>query len=228
MISPRPRRRLAVRRHGIACAGIGKLEFLDSKLQELDDISNDPVRVRDTCEIIQTLVRSLRPSDETLQQIADKFDPGARVMVRSSANVEDLEGMSAAGLYDSIPNVDAYSKEALGHAISEVWASLFTTRAVASRAAAGVSHFEAHMCVLIQEMLSPEVSFVLHTKHPLTNDINSAYVEFALGLGETLASGAIRGTPCRVSVDKASRDVDVNAFASPALRSSATTTRSMA
>jgi len=197
-----------------ACAGIGKLEFLDSKLQELDDISNDPVRVRDTCEIIQTLVRSLRPSDETLQQIADKFDPGARVMVRSSANVEDLEGMSAAGLYDSIPNVDAYSKEALGHAISEVWASLFTTRAVASRAAAGVSHFEAHMCVLIQEMLSPEVSFVLHTKHPLTNDINSAYVEFALGLGETLASGAIRGTPCRVSVDKASRDVDVNAFAS--------------
>ena len=122
-----------------ACAGIGKLEFLDSKLQELDDISNDPVRVRDTCEIIQTLVRSLRPSDETLQQIADKVDPGARVMVRSSANVEDLEGMSAAGLYDSIPNVDAYSKEALGHAISEVWASLFTTRAVASRAAAGAA-----------------------------------------------------------------------------------------
>lgn len=197
-----------------ACAGIGKLEFLDSKLQELDDISNDPARVRDTCEIIQTLARSLRPSDETLQRIADKFGPGARVMVRSSANVEDLEGMSAAGLYDSIPNVDAHSKEALGHAISEVWASLFTTRAVASRAAAGVSHFEAHMCVLVQEMLSPEVSFVLHTKHPLTNDVNSAYVEFALGLGETLASGAIRGTPCRVSVDKTSRDVAVNAFAS--------------
>ena len=70
------------------------------------------------------------------------------------------------------------------------------------------------MCVLVQEMLSPEVSFVLHTKHPLTNDPKSAYLEFALGLGETLASGAVRGTPCRVSVDKESRRATVNAFAS--------------
>ena len=197
-----------------ACASISKLEHLDSLLLELNQYADDPVRMRHTCEAIQNLVRSLKPSASALQSVAEKFGPNARVMVRSSANVEDLEGMSAAGLYDSIPNVDPNSEDAFSRAVGEVWASLYTTRAVASRAAAGVDQLEAHMCVLVQEMLSPEVSFVLHTKHPLTNDNNEAYVEFALGLGETLASGAVRGSPCRVSVDKRSGKATVNAFAS--------------
>jgi phosphoglucan,water dikinase len=197
-----------------ACASISKLEHLDSLLLDLNQHADDPVKMRDTCEAIQNLVRSLKPSASALQSVAKKFGPNARVMVRSSANVEDLEGMSAAGLYDSIPNVDPNSEDAFSRAVGEVWASLYTTRAVASRAAAGVDQLEAHMCVLVQEMLSPEVSFVLHTKHPLTNDNNEAYVEFALGLGETLASGAVRGSPCRVSVDKRSGKATVNAFAS--------------
>ena len=197
-----------------ACANIGKLEHLEGLIDDLKTHANDPEQLRQTCESIQTLLRSVRPSENSLQAVSQKFGANARVMVRSSANVEDLEGMSAAGLYDSIPNVDPSDEDAFGRAVAEVWASLFTTRAVASRAAAGVDHFEAHMCVLVQEMLAPEVSFVLHTKHPLTNDPKSAYVEFALGLGETLASGAIRGTPCRVSADKSSRRAVVNAFAS--------------
>lgn len=197
----------------IACAAMGKLEQLETMIDRLANV-NDPAEMKASCDAIQELIRSVRPSDETLDAISSKFSSGARVMVRSSANVEDLEGMSAAGLYDSIANVDAGSKDALGVAIAEVWASLFTTRAVASRASAGVHHLGAHMCVLVQEMLAPEVSFVFHTSHPLTNDVNSAYAEFALGLGETLASGAVRGTPCRVSIDKATKTAAVNAFAS--------------
>ena len=60
------------------------------------------------------------------------------VIVRSSANVEDLAGMSGAGLYDSIANIPAGDTEALGTAVAQVWASLFTRRAVLSRRAAGV------------------------------------------------------------------------------------------
>lgn len=64
------------------------------------------------------------------------FGEDATVIVRSSANVEDLAGMSGAGLYDSIPNVPAADAGALGKAIAEVWASLYTRRAVLSRRAA--------------------------------------------------------------------------------------------
>lgn len=58
-------------------------------------------------------------------------------IVRSSANVEDIAGMSGAGLYDSIPNVSLADDDSLQSAILGVWASLWSMRAIASRAAAG-------------------------------------------------------------------------------------------
>ena len=60
----------------------------------------------------------------------------------------------------------------------------------------------AHMAVLVQQMLIPDVSFILMTRHPMTNDPNTAYAELALGHGETLASGSVRGTPWRMSMNR--------------------------
>jgi len=64
-------------------------------------------------------------------------EPGATLIARSSANVEDLAGLSGAGLYDSIGNVPAGDTRALGAAVVAVWASLYTRRGVLSRRAAG-------------------------------------------------------------------------------------------
>ena len=80
------------------------------------------------------------------------FEPSQLVIARSSANVEDLEGMSGAGLYDSLPNIPASDPSALGQAVAGVWASLYTRRAVLTRRAAGqplpgMSHAR-HACVL--------------------------------------------------------------------------------
>lgn len=67
----------------------------------------------------------------------EAFGEGATVIVRSSANVEDLAGMSGAGLYDSIPNIAPKDPQQLEAAIKGVWASLYTRRAALSRHAAG-------------------------------------------------------------------------------------------
>ena len=48
-------------------------------------------------------------------------------------------------MYDSISNVDSSNAAALDDAIAEVWASLFSSRAVASRRAAGVGQRGARM-----------------------------------------------------------------------------------
>lgn len=141
---------------------------------------------------------------------------GARVMVRSSANCEDLEDMSGAGLYDSIANVDRDSTEALGAAVRRVWASLWTQRAASSRAVYGVPHKKAFMAVLIQQMVTADLSFVAFSHNPVDkSDSSSVYIEIAIGMGETLASAASAGLPYRVRVDRDKpTSVTVDALAS--------------
>lgn len=144
----------------------------------------------------------------------------ARFMVRSSANCEDQPDLAGAGLYESVPNVELGGLEST---VRQVWASLWTERAALSRKQAGIPHEQAHMAVLIQTMLPSEFSFVLHTVHPLNRNPREAYAEIAVGLGETLASGATRGTPYRLLCDKGGGAVRTLAFAnfSHALRLSA-------
>ncbi|GAB4844035.1 Phosphoglucan, water dikinase, chloroplastic [Ancistrocladus abbreviatus] len=164
------------------------------------------------CSQLQRLISSLQPPKHIFEMLGKLFPSSTRLIVRSSANVEDLAGMSAAGLYDSIPNVSLANPVAFGSAVSLVWASLYTRRAVLSRQAAGVPQREASMAVLVQEMLSPDLSFVLHTLSPADNDQNIVEAEIAPGLGETLAAGT-RGTPWRLSAGKFDGAVQTVAFA---------------
>ncbi|KAI3460627.1 hypothetical protein Pfo_017290 [Paulownia fortunei] len=164
------------------------------------------------CNELQKLISSLSPPKEVIESLSKLFPDNARLIVRSSANVEDLAGMSAAGLYESIPNVSPSNPIIFRHAIGRVWASLYTRRAVLSRRAAGVPQEEAVMAVMVQEMLSPELSFVLHTLSPTDKNHNLVEAEIAPGLGETLASGT-RGTPWRLSSGKFDGVVQTLAFA---------------
>ncbi|XP_027165798.1 phosphoglucan, water dikinase, chloroplastic [Coffea eugenioides] len=164
------------------------------------------------CNELQELIASQQLPKGIVESLGKVFSANARLYVRSSANVEDLAGMSAAGLYESIPNVGLSNPLIFGRAISRVWASLYTRRAVLSRKAAGVPQKQAAMAVLVQEMLSPVLSFVLHTLNPTDLDRNSVAAEIAPGLGETLASGT-RGTPWRLSSGKFDALVCTLAFA---------------
>ena len=184
----------------------------------------DAIAVEAACEEARSIVLGVPFPPELAAQIAAAFgDETPRVVVRSSANVEDLAGMSAAGLYESVLGVSTSSAAELGNAAREVWASLYTRRAVLARHAAGVRQEEAKMAVMIQEMAPSTLSFVLHTR--ATSRIHAAdaddaadvspvlEAEIAVGLGETLASGA-RGSPWRLEVDQATGTVRTVAFAS--------------
>ena len=131
-------------------------------------------------------------------------------MARSSANCEDLEELAGAGLYESVANVGLADLEV---AVKTVWASLWTRRAALGRRQAGIPHEQAHMAVLIQSLLTPDYSFVLHTANPIDRNPRQVYAELAVGLGETLASAAARGNPYRLVGDKTSGAVTPLAFA---------------
>ena len=70
------------------------------------------------------------------------------------------------------------------------------------------------MAVWIQELVAADISFILMSHNPINNNPNEVYVELAPGLGETLASGATRGTPWRMSIDVTTNQVQMLAFAS--------------
>ncbi|TKW38314.1 hypothetical protein SEVIR_1G107000v4 [Setaria viridis] len=181
---------------------IEKIEAAQIENGELDSLSSE----------LQAMISLLSPSKEIIESLKNTFDQNARLIVRSTANVEDLAGMSAAGLYESIPNVSLSDPSSFGAAVGQVWASLYTRRAVLSRRAAGVPQRDAKMAILVQEMLQPDLSFVLHTVSPSDHDPKLVEAEVAPGLGETLASGT-RGTPWRLSCDKFDGRVTTLAFA---------------
>eukprot|EP00922_Rhytidocystis_sp_ex-Travisia-forbesii_P037378 GHVS01055702.1.p1 GENE.GHVS01055702.1~~GHVS01055702.1.p1 ORF type:complete len:1201 (+),score=196.45 GHVS01055702.1:88-3603(+) len=206
----------------MAIGAAGKLEEFDSlrsSIEAIEDINQQTVEIDGLCLSLEQLIRSACSStnsclDYLEAELAAAVSPEKRLMLRSSANVEDLAGLSAAGLYESVPNVDARNSLGLRRALADVWASLYTRRAVVSRRLAVIDEFATDMAVLVQELVSPNLSFVVHTTNPLSRSASEVYVEAAPGLGETLASGAVRGTPYRFTVNKYTGVVEMLSFAS--------------
>ncbi|CAL8462111.1 g1642 [Coccomyxa elongata] len=190
----------------------GKAAEFEELLGEIESAKLEGGALDAACSKLHKLVEGLRLPASILKEACGAFPEGATLIARSSANVEDLAGMSGAGLYESLAGVPAAYPDALGAAVSGVWASLYARRAVLSRRAAGVAQADAAMAVLIQEQLGSEYSFVLHTRSPVEQDPNLLYAELAAGLGETLASGT-RGSPWRLAVNKRTGEVKTLAFA---------------
>ena len=161
-------------------------------------------------ESIRDLMGQIRVPEAIASAVEKEFSKDSRLMVRSSANCEDLEEMSGAGLYESVANVVPNN---VADSVLAVWASLWTRRAVISRRAAGIPQGKAHMAVLIQQMIEPDYSFVLHTRNPINQNPREVYAEIAVGLGETLVSASSRGTPYRMVCDKESGSTTILAFA---------------
>ena len=145
-------------------------------------------------EILETAVPAA-VSEQILQIYDDEFADGDRVAVRSSATAEDMEEASFAGQQDTYLNV---RREELIERVKECWASLFTKRACVYRERNDISHADAEMAVVVQQMVDATVSGVLFTSDPVSGD-DEMTIESAWGLGEGVVAGEV--TPDRFVVD---------------------------
>jgi phosphoglucan,water dikinase len=169
--------------------------------------SEQDVRLRRLSEIITQLT----PPAEVLSGVARHLRKDSRLMVRSSSNCEDAEGMAGAGIYDSVANVPL-SEAAV--AVTKVWASLWNRRALDARRNAGIPHEACHMAVLIQPIIPADISLVMHTVNPVSGNKDEILIELAVGLGETLVSGREPGSPFRMVYHKKTGDLQILSFAS--------------
>ncbi|KAF5826707.1 pyruvate phosphate dikinase, partial [Dunaliella salina] len=170
-----------------ALAEAGVVKEFQACLQVLERSDLPIAELNSTCERMASIIKKASIPDNIVTQVAKSIAQGGSnggpllLAVRSSANVEDLAGLSAAGLYESKVGVPADDTQAVCEVIKDVWASLFSRRAVLSRRAAGVPHSSATMGVLIMAMVAPDISFVLHTARPHDSNKDVVMAEVAPG-----------------------------------------------
>lgn len=111
------------------------------------------------------------------------------VAVRSSATAEDLPSASFAGQQETYLNVQG--EGAVLEAVKKCWASLWSSRAVQYRAWQGFGASEVALAVVIQEMAPHDVSGVVFTANPLSNEVSELIINATPGLGEALVQGEI-------------------------------------
>lgn len=179
---------------------IGRLrEKIASTLAFLD--VHDPTSLDDCARKIKKEILATPVSKEIVDEIKKAYRRLGRnplVAVRSSATAEDLPTASFAGQQKTFLNVKG-PKELI-EAVRGCWASLFESRAIFYREEKGFNHFQVKIAVIVQEMVQSDVSGVMFTLDPVTNDKNKIVIEAIYGLGEMIVGGQV--TPDHYVVDK--------------------------
>jgi len=137
------------------------------------------------------------------------------VAVRSSATAEDSDIASWAGELETYLNT---SESNLADNIKNCWSSLFTPRALFYAFEKGIISVQSQkkiraksckylaqcypvaVAVVVQKMVQSEISGIVFTVHPVTEDRDQMVIEAGWGLGEAIVGGKI--TPDTYIIDK--------------------------
>lgn len=152
-----------------------------------DESTREAVRrVSSTLQEMVASVSSCLDITELTTSITDAIGDGP-FAVRSSAVGEDGEALSFAGQFDTVLNVEAAD---LADAVCRCWASAFSERALEYRRRAHALGDALRVGVIVQRMISGEISGVTFTADPVTGDQSRIRVSACTGLGDALVSGA--------------------------------------
>jgi len=172
-------------------------EQIKSTLLTIDNVDIDDIKeLENVSNNIKTIICSITlPNDmidlimKYYNKLCEKYsNMNIHVAVRSSATAEDLPENSFAGQQDTYLHV---IRENLIEKIKECWASLFTARAISYRKKSNIDHKFVKLAVIVQQMISSEVSGVVFTANPITGLRNEIIIDSTYGLGEALVSGLV-------------------------------------
>ena len=127
----------------------------------------------------------------------------AWVSVRSSVVFPANDNVSFSGIFGTELNVRKF--EDLKIAIKRVYASMFTDDVVAYAIKMNIDLSEVKLAVVVQKMVQAEISGVVFTVDPITQDDTKLGIEAVYGLGDVISSGEV--TPDSYLLNK--RDLSV-------------------
>ncbi|RLA00639.1 MAG: phosphoenolpyruvate synthase [Gammaproteobacteria bacterium] len=165
-------------------------------LASLDVRDTDALAVTGA-KIRQWIVNAELPSDfiqeieQAYQQLETEYGAGVDVAVRSSATAEDLPDASFAGQQETHLNISGSGE--LLHSCRQIFASLFTNRAISYRTDKGFDHMSVALSLGVQKMVRSDKasSGVMFTIDTETGFCDVVLITAAWGLGENIVQGAV-------------------------------------
>src|SRR6266496_5064231 len=177
---------------------------LASALDTLDSLLAGSKDTTASAELIHQSILSRRIPLQILEPIMQTVDalqlweqPCEGVIVRSSATIEDGSAHSFAGIFESIP---ISTPEEFEPTVREIWASVFSPRALTYFREIGVQQVPA-MAVVLQRFLRAERSGVMFTRFAGPDGRQCILVEHVEGDCEKLVKGEV--TPERLWLNEA-------------------------
>ena len=148
---------------------------------------NEPSQLSSIALRIQKMVLTGKIPEEVIHEVIASYKKlsgrfkKSLVAVRTSATAEDMPDSSFAGMGTTILNVKGEAN--LLNAVRECWASLFTGRSIYYRVENKIPHEKVKISVAVQIMVESEVSGVMFSINPVTNDKDRIVIESVWGLG---------------------------------------------
>lgn len=136
----------------------------------------------------QQLVDEIR---EAYKELEAEYGENTDVAVRSSATAEDLPNASFAGQQETYLNIRGTTN--LLATCKQVFASLFTDRAISYRVHQGFTHMDVALSIGVQQMVRSDIgaSGVMFSIDTETGFRDVVFITAAYGLGENVVQGAV-------------------------------------
>lgn len=124
-------------------------------------------------------------------QLESEYGDNVDVAVRSSATAEDLPDASFAGQQESHLNIKGVYN--LLNSCRQIFASLFTNRAISYRVHQGFDHMSVALAIAVQKMVRSDkaASGVMFTIDTESGFRDIVFITGAWGLGENVVQGAV-------------------------------------
>jgi pyruvate,water dikinase len=166
-------------------------EEMSRYVESLGELKGKGITVFDeVSEALRKMIESRPIPDGLKKEVLSYYDelchrldiPDLAVSVRSAGTE------SRPGMFETYLNVKG--KEDLLDKVKRVWASAFTTRAVAFRANKDIPVLGDELGVAIPKMVNARASGIGFTVNPVDGDATKIIIEANWGLGEGVVSGA--------------------------------------
>lgn len=154
-------------------------------------------------KFIELLINNNNRAINSLKHFVNYYEKNSKFAIRSSANNEDSNEISFAGIYESVLNVPLDLKEII-FAIEKVY------RSIDSKRTKSYSNEKTNMNIIIQKMINPKIAGVCFTKAIDLNGEKVMLIEYVDGLGEKLVSGKAIGKTIIVNLNDMSYRSDEN------------------